>query len=304
MKRIITVFLLLSVLILSACGSEPVEAPQSTNPPQTVNDTAKPKNPAPAPAPAPEKPAEPPVLTGNWKQENAVDADGYQYAVIEEDTIEVYWNLPDVGNMLYWAGSYQAPTSADEPYTWISANDTGRTSNALLASGDAEKTFTYSDGKLTYDVTISGETATVTLIPFEGELPAADAPVQTAPQENEGTLANYYVKITGHRLLKDYEGKDALIVQYDFTNNGTEAACAMWDIYVKAFQDGIEMETAFIMDDSYLGGNADKEIKPGVTISCEAAFVLSNLLSPVEIEVTELMSFNNAMITATFNIAQ
>ena len=135
MKRIITVFLLLSVLALSACGSEPVEAPQSTNPPQTTNDTAKPQNPAPAPAPAPEKPAEPPVLTGNWKQESAVDADGYQYAVIGDDTIEVYWNLPDVGNMLYWAGSYQAPTSADEPYTWTSANDTGRTSNALLASG-------------------------------------------------------------------------------------------------------------------------------------------------------------------------
>lgn len=304
MKRTIIAFLLIALLALSACSSKPAETPPATTPTQAATEAAKTENPAPAPTSAPEAPAEPPVLTGNWKQENAVDAEGYQYAVIKEDTMEVYWNLPDLGDMLYWAGSYQAPTSADEPYAWASVNDTERTGSALLASGDAEKTFTYAAGKLSYDVTVSGETVTVTLIPFEGELPTAEAPAETAPQKHEGALADYYVKITGHRLLKDYEGKDALVLQYDFTNNSTESASAMWALYAKAFQDGIEMETAFILDDSYLGGNADKEIKPGVTISCETAFVLSNLLSPVEIEVTELISFSDDMVTATINIAQ
>lgn len=312
MKRTITVLLLLAVLFLSACGSEPVEAPQSANPPQAATDTAQTANSAPAPAPAPETPApapapvpaDPPVLTGSWKQTQVDEANGYQYAVITDDKIEVYWSLPDVGNMLYWAGSFEAPATADEPYSWASANDTGRTSSALLASGDAEKAFTYSDGKLTYDVTISGETVTVCLESFDGELPTAANPGTPAPQEMEGTLGRYGVRITGHRLAKDYENKDVLILQYDFTNNGTETACAGWDIYIKAFQDGIQIDTAFLMDDDYLGDNANKEIKPGVTISCEAAFTLANLLSPVEIEVTELISFSDEMIIATLTIAQ
>lgn len=108
--------------------------------------------------------AEPPVLTGNWTQNNSNSDTSYQIATITEDTIEVYWYTTENDTKaLYWAGTFVAPETAEEPYTWDSANDTEKTSSALLASGDETKTFTYEDGQISYAVTALGVTTTVTL---------------------------------------------------------------------------------------------------------------------------------------------
>lgn len=115
------------------------------------------------PAPA-EEPASPPDLTGEWKQTNSNSEDSWQAATIADGTIEVYW-VSDGGDTkaLYWAGTYTAPDTADEPYTWQSENDKSKTDTALLASGDDTKDFTYQGGVLSYDVTALGVTQTVKL---------------------------------------------------------------------------------------------------------------------------------------------
>ena len=139
MKKIIALLLaLVMVFALVACGSK------------TTGGTDK------------DEGKQPPVLTGTWKQTNSESDDSYQEATITDSTIEVYWVADDT-KALYWAGSFTAPTTADEPYTWDSANDTEKTSSALLASGDATKTFTYKDGTLSYEVTAMGVTKTVTM---------------------------------------------------------------------------------------------------------------------------------------------
>lgn len=101
-------------------------------------------------------------LTGEWVQVNSNAEDSYQTATITDDTITVNWVMPDT-TALYWAGSFEAPTTADEPYTWDSANDTEQTANALLASPDETKTFTYEDGQISYSVSAMGVTTTVKL---------------------------------------------------------------------------------------------------------------------------------------------
>lgn len=139
MKKILSIALCaLTVLALVACGSK------------GSGDTGK------------DDTKQPPVLTGTWKQNNSESNDSYQEATITDSTIEVYW-VSDDTKALYWAGSFVAPTTAYEPYTWDSANDTEKTSSALLASGDATKTFTYKDGTLSYEVTAMGVTKTVTM---------------------------------------------------------------------------------------------------------------------------------------------
>lgn len=107
---------------------------------------------------------EPPDLTGEWKQTNSESEDSWQAATITVSTIEIYW-VSDGGDSsaLYWAGSFEAPTTADEPYTWASVNDTEKTSSALLASGDETKDFTYQDGEISYSVSALGVTTTVRL---------------------------------------------------------------------------------------------------------------------------------------------
>ena len=105
---------------------------------------------------------QPPDLTGEWQQVNSNAEDSYQTATITDDTITVNWVAPDT-TALYWAGSFEAPTTADEPYTWDSVNDTEQTANALLASSDETKTFTYEDGQISYSVSAMGVTTTVKL---------------------------------------------------------------------------------------------------------------------------------------------
>ena len=108
--------------------------------------------------------AEPPVLTGDWTQSNSNSETSYQVATITDDTIEVYWYSTE-GNTkaLYWAGTFVAPETVDEPYSWDSANDTEKTGSAILASGAETKTFTYQDGQISYEVSAMGVTTTVTL---------------------------------------------------------------------------------------------------------------------------------------------
>lgn len=105
-----------------------------------------------------------PDLTGEWKQENSNSEDTYQAATISGDTIEIYW-VSDNGDTksLYWAGSFDAPTTADEPYSWDSENDHSKTESALLASGDDTKTMTYENGVLSYEASAMGTTTTVKL---------------------------------------------------------------------------------------------------------------------------------------------
>lgn len=108
--------------------------------------------------------AEPPVLTGDWTQSNSNADDFYQIATITDDTIEVYWySTEDSTKALYWAGTFVAPETADEPYSWESVNDTEKTGSALLASGDDTKTFTYEDGQISYEVGAMSVTTTAIL---------------------------------------------------------------------------------------------------------------------------------------------
>lgn len=102
-------------------------------------------------------------LVGEWKQTNSDDPERWQKATVTADTIEVFW-VADAGDTeaLYWAGSVEVPAEGDS-FTFNSVNDTAKTENALLASGDETKTFTYKDGELSYDVTVQGVTKTVRL---------------------------------------------------------------------------------------------------------------------------------------------
>lgn len=110
------------------------------------------------------KSTEPADLTGEWKQVNNDSEDSWQAATIEGDTITINW-VSDNGDTtaLYWAGTYVAPTTADEPYSWDSENDHEQTDSAWLASTSDTKTITYENGQLSYEASAMGVTTTVRL---------------------------------------------------------------------------------------------------------------------------------------------
>lgn len=136
------------MVALAGCVSGEAESPQtdgSSNAPAVQEEQKQPLD-----------------LTGEWKQVNSNAEDSYQVATIGDGTIEVSW-VGDGGDTksLYWVGTYVAPTEATDNYTWESQNDTEQTANAIMASGDETKTFTYENGTLSYELTALGTTMTV-----------------------------------------------------------------------------------------------------------------------------------------------
>lgn len=101
-------------------------------------------------------------LTGTWTSEN--NDGSYQEAVITENSIEINWVTDDgATKSVYWVGTYTAPTDPITEYAWTSERDKEKTDNALLASTDDTKDFSYKDGVLSYQVSAMGTTATTEL---------------------------------------------------------------------------------------------------------------------------------------------
>ncbi|MFB7252504.1 hypothetical protein [Microbacterium sp. NPDC056234] len=150
---------LLALLGLSAVGcSSPEPSSSSSNESSNSEEAEQTQEEEPAPEP------EPVSLEGEWKQNNSNDPENtWQAATITGNTIEVYW-VADAGDTksLYWAGTVEVPAEG-ESFSFDSANDTTKTANALLASSDPTKTFTFENGELSYEVTAMGTTMTVRL---------------------------------------------------------------------------------------------------------------------------------------------
>lgn len=119
-----------------------------------------------------------------------------------------------------------------------------------------------------------------------------------------GDLGDYHVEIREASLTKDYEGKSAIVITYAWTNNSDDTTSAMAAVFAKAFQDGVQLESAVIIgDDSYDSGTSMKDVRPGTTIDVQCAYVLTSETSTVEFELTELISFSDDMVTMNFDPA-
>jgi hypothetical protein len=141
----------------------------------------------------------------------------------------------------------------------------------------------------------------------------APSPSPTTPPSKEqsnqigsGSIGNIDVSIVDFKLSKDYEDNPAAIITYEWTNNADEAASFMFAVDASVFQGGVECETAIIMsNDDYDSELSMTEIKPGTTFTVQSAYLLRDMTSPIEVEVTELFSFekNPPVVKKTFDIA-
>ncbi len=133
---------------------------------------------------------------------------------------------------------------------------------------------------------------------------SASAQKSNNEMQDKGTLGNYEVEILSAKLSKDYEGKDVVIIEYNFTNNGDDAMSFSVALIDKVFQDGIELEHSYFIDNNdYDAGNTSKEIKKGKSITVQSAFVLNDTTTPIEVEVSEFISLSSKKVIKTFDIA-
>ncbi len=149
--------------------------------------------------------SEPADLTGSWVETDGTDA---MSAEISGGDIRVYWNS-DAARALYWAGSYVAPTETGD-YSWESENYTDETKYALLASTDATKTFSYSGGKLSFEMSMMGVTSTIKMEKKEaGETEAAETTETTEDTQGESSdTQEAEVKLVDNAIILDYVTAD------------------------------------------------------------------------------------------------
>ena len=124
-------------------------------------------------------------------------------------------------------------------------------------------------------------------------------------KENSGKLGDYAIEIGDYALTKTYDGKDAIVINMKYTNNSEEAMSYMSSLIGTAYQDGVELSTAIIMDDSAYDVESEmKEVKTGTSIDIQVAYELSNTTSDVEFEVEEFLGLDEAKVEKTFKIAE
>ena len=124
---------------------------------------------------------------------------------------------------------------------------------------------------------------------------------ETETKEAEEPTSDYVVTIDGCTQTTDYQGNPAIIVDFTFTNNSEEATSLAVACSLKAFQNGVQLESAITTDD--LGNGYMAELKPGVTTNAKLAYELSDQ-SDVSVEVTELISLDDTILAEqTFSLS-
>lgn len=137
----------------------------------------------------------------------------------------------------------------------------------------------------------TGETNTITP---SSEIKQTQAVNTEAPlDETKCDFDTFSVEILDAAFSTDYEGKKIIVINANYTNKSDDSKAFLWQSQVQAFQNGIELDTAIVLNDSiYDAGLAQKEIKKDVQLKVQSAFVLQDD-SPVEVEIGELIAFGN-----------
>lgn len=133
------------------------------------------------------------------------------------------------------------------------------------------------------------------------DTPATNSSVEADTTETtNNTVGDYGCVIKSAKLTKNWEGKDTVLLTYEFTNNSSSPASFDVALIDHVYQDGIGLETTFLSDDDT--DLLDVEIKPGVSKDVRKAYLLRNTSTDLEVEISELISFSDEKIVTTVKL--
>lgn len=122
----------------------------------------------------------------------------------------------------------------------------------------------------------------------------AQEPAEPQEAQTAETESKYDATIDDLATATDYEGKSAVVVTYSWTNNSEEATSAAVALSLKAFQNGVQLESGIVTDsidnDGYMA-----EVKPGAGTTFQLAYLLDDQ-SDVTVEVSELISLDDVIL--------
>ncbi len=243
--------------------------------------------------------------------EHTSDVDG-------KSTIRIYFEFGN--NYDYAISAYSAViceaqqdgNALTEAYLWVTDDeyDPYYNSSLLVRPGAAllcswEMNYNPNGGPVDvvfYDAYEGADSGTVRATYDPGSLPGRpsytgktfDSPQWTINVPEAGILDEIYdVKVTTAELLSDYEGRPAIRVYYEFTNNSTEATSLYYALYCLAYQDGVQLASSEVKSPTSTDEAYFAELQPGQSISASCVFVLRNETSPVEAEIEASYSYDS-----------
>lgn len=99
---------------------------------------------------------------------------------------------------------------------------------------------------------------------------------------SEGTLI-----YTKHELIEDFDGNPAIRIYFDYTNKKDEASSAQMTFYPQTFQNGVECDMGFVMDENEADSNTAKDIQKDTTLNIAFVYTLQDDSNNVTLKVTD-----------------
>lgn len=116
-------------------------------------------------------------------------------------------------------------------------------------------------------------------------------------------LGEYTLTIQNYSLGVDYEGNNALIIEYDWVNNSDDSTSPFMTFMLKGFQDDIETDDVIMVEGVDLG-IGQKEVRPGGIIEgAQSTVGISDTTKPLELELDEVLSFDNNPYIAEIDLS-
>lgn len=125
--------------------------------------------------------------------------------------------------------------------------------------------------------------------------------------KSSGNFGDFSINIRDDfHMTKDYQGRDAICIKYDFTNYQDKSTSFDSETYNKVFQNGIELEKTFVRSDAIdnqYDENSSKHIQKGATILVGEFYVLNDKASDVVVEAKEFLGSKDKIIKKTIKIS-
>ena len=115
-------------------------------------------------------------------------------------------------------------------------------------------------------------------------------PAWTDSLSDGGDVGDAYVYIDNAEIVEGWDsGEEVIRVYFDYTNNGEEAESLWMATNIRAFQDGIELESDWAAEDVAEDDNFNTDVEPGQSLRCSETWTIRSD-SPIEIEVYDYWS--------------
>lgn len=128
----------------------------------------------------------------------------------------------------------------------------------------------------------------------------SDVQKEEPKKSEEKQPEKYVVTIGTLTQITDFNGDPAAKITFNFTNNSDETTSFMSSVRVEAYQDGKQLEIAFVTSGNVNMESTTTKIKTGTSLDVEQAYKLISL-SDVEVEVYPLIG-KDKLAAQTFSL--